>query len=99
MPTTPASRDPSPGRASVPGALASTSGARARVSAANAPSSQAGSRVYGRPTTPPPDRPGRTPGNGGEYSGRKKIRPRWGRIALVAGCAVLLLALLAGIGG
>ncbi|MGI5246185.1 LCP family protein [Dactylosporangium sp. CA-139066] len=99
MPNTPASRGPSSGRATVPGALAPTSGARARVSAANAPSSPAAPGVYGRPSGPPPDRPGRTPGNGGEYSGRKKIRPRWGRIALVAGCAVLLLALLAGIGG
>jgi LCP family protein required for cell wall assembly len=100
MPTTPASSGPSSGRASVPGALAPTTGARARVNAANAPSSPAAPGVYGRPSSPPPpDRSGRTPGNGGQYSGRKKIRPRWGRIALVAGCAVLLLALLAGIGG
>ncbi|HTJ37425.1 MAG TPA: LCP family protein [Dactylosporangium sp.] len=98
MPTTP-SRGPSSGRAQVPGALAPTSGERVRVSAANAPTSPSAPGVYGRPSSPPPDRPGRTPGNGGEYSGRKKIRPRWGRIALVAGCAVLLLALLAGIGG
>ncbi|MFG2038615.1 LCP family protein [Dactylosporangium sp. NPDC048998] len=99
MPTTPASRGPSSGRASVPGARAQTSGARARVSAANTPTGPATPGVSGRPGGPPPNRPGRTPGNGGEYSGRKKIRPRWGRIALVAGCGVLLLALLAGLGG
>ncbi|MEV8514990.1 LCP family protein [Dactylosporangium sp. NPDC051484] len=97
MPTTPASRGPSSGRAAVPGAPASTSGAR--VSAANAPAGSAVPGEYGRPAGAPPNRPGRTPGNGGEYSGRKKIRPRWGRIALVAGCGVLLLALLAGLGG
>ncbi|GAA3280831.1 hypothetical protein GCM10018962_12010 [Dactylosporangium matsuzakiense] len=63
--------------------------------------------MYGRPSSspPPPSSPptsgrtGRTPGNGGQYSGRKKIRPRWGRIALVAGAGVLVLALLAGLGG
>ncbi|WP_433212148.1 LCP family protein [Dactylosporangium sp. CS-047395] len=100
MPTTPASRGPSSGRASVPGALTPTSGARARVSRANAPTSPSSPGVYGRPgSPPPPDRPGRTPGNGGQYSGRKKIRPRWGRIALVAGAGILVLALLAGLGG
>ncbi|WP_432982280.1 LCP family protein [Dactylosporangium sp. CA-233914] len=101
MPTTPASRGPSSGRASVPGALASTSGGRARVSAANGPAGSASSGVYGRPKTPPPPNRGggRTPGNGAEYSGRKKIRPRWGRIALVAGAGILVLALLAGLGG
>ena len=35
---------------------------------------------------------------GNEYPGRKKIRPRWGRIALVAGAAIVVLALLAGVG-
>jgi LCP family protein required for cell wall assembly len=101
MSTTPASRGPSSGRASVPGALAPTSGARARVSGANAPTSPSAPGVYGRPSPPsPPGKPPtRTPGNGGQYSGRKKIRPRWGRIALVAGCAVIALALLAGLGG
>jgi LCP family protein required for cell wall assembly len=104
MSTTPASGGPSSGRASVPGALAPTSGARARVSGANAPTSPAAAGVYGRPARssdgpPPPKPPTRTPGNGGQYSGRKKIRPRWGRIALVAGVGVLVLALLAGLGG
>jgi LCP family protein required for cell wall assembly len=92
MPATPANSGPSSGRATVPGALAPTSGARARVSAAAAPTSPGAPGVYGRPAS------SRTPGNGSQYSGKKKIRPRWGRIALVAGLAVIVLALLAGVG-
>ncbi|MET7395449.1 LCP family protein [Dactylosporangium sp. NPDC005572] len=96
MPNTPASNGSSSGRASVPGAIAPNSGARARVSGASAPTSPASPGVYGRPSgggSAPPPRVGN------QYSGKKKIRPRWGRIALVAGLAVLALALLAGLGG
>ena len=103
MSITPASSGPSSGRASVPGALPPTVGARARVSGANAPTSPAGAGVYGRPASTGGSGggsvPPRRPGGGNDYPGRKKIRPRWGRIALVAGCAIVALAILAGIGG
>ncbi|MFC4041969.1 LCP family protein [Dactylosporangium siamense] len=103
MSTTPASNGSS-GRASVPNALPPSAGARARVSGASTPTSPATPGVYGsaRPAAAsggggggvvPPRRPG-----GNEYPGRKKIRPRWGRIALVAGAAIVVLALLAGVG-
>ncbi|MEU5942943.1 LCP family protein [Micromonospora sp. NPDC047548] len=46
-----------------------------------------------------PGGPGTPPGPGGPGgSGRRGPRPRWGRIGLVAGVAVLVLALLGGVG-
>src|SRR5688572_1752958 len=102
MSTTPASNGSS-GRASVPNALPPSAGARARVTGASTPTSPSTPGVYGKAAVPgaggggggvvPPRRPG-----GNEYPGRRKIRPRWGRIALVAGAAIVVLALLAGVG-
>src|ERR1044071_6966518 len=100
MSTAPASSGSS-GRASVPNALPPSAGARARVSGASTPTSPATPGVYGKRASAsggggvvvPPRRPG-----GNEYPGRRKIRPKWGRIALVAGAAIIVLALLAGIG-
>jgi LCP family protein required for cell wall assembly len=37
------------------------------------------------------------PPRGNPYSGKKKLRPRWGRIALLAGLAVLIIATIVGI--
>ncbi|GAA2636180.1 hypothetical protein Adu01nite_67640 [Paractinoplanes durhamensis] len=37
------------------------------------------------------------PPRGNPYSGKKKLRPRWGRIALLGGLAVLIIAVIAGI--
>jgi LCP family protein required for cell wall assembly len=93
----------SSGRATVPG-LASRAGTsrpagRAGVSGdyRNGP---AGDRPGGAtPGGPPPRGPGRGGGPGGPagrpYRGKRK--PRWGRIALVGGIAVVILALVGGI--
>ncbi|MFF5231062.1 LCP family protein [Dactylosporangium sp. NPDC000521] len=107
MSTTPASNGSS-GRASVPNSLPPSAAARARVSGASTPTSRASSGVYGRPASGSASRAGGAGGGGGavpprrpggnEYPGRKKIRPRWGRIALVSGAAIMVLALLAGVG-
>src|SRR4051812_29283851 len=98
----------SSGRASVPG----TARPSGRAPAGRAPSGRAGAPAGGYrdreradwpprsparrgpggsgPGGPPPGRPERPP-----YRGRP--RPRWGRIALVAGVLVLIVGLVAGI--
>src|ERR1700754_1136768 len=73
------------GRASVP-----PSAGRVRVRRDELPRGSGG----GRPPRGPGDYP--PPGRGGRpYKGRR--RPRWGRIALLAGLAVLIIAVIAGI--
>src|SRR5262245_10176158 len=93
MSTVPQPTNRSTGRASVPGAIAPPARARVRVPAPAVPD-------YGRPGG------GRGPGGGGPGGGgpgaprfRSRRRPRWGRIALVAGLAVLLLGGIAFAGG
>jgi LCP family protein required for cell wall assembly len=49
----------------------------------------------GRATAPPPRRPETPPPAPPTYGGKKRTRPRWGRIALVS---VIVLALVAGVG-
>src|SRR4051794_34239866 len=44
-----------------------------------------------------PAAPQQMPPRGNPYSGKKKLRPRWGRIALLAGLAVLIIATIVGI--
>ncbi|MFJ6199480.1 LCP family protein [Micromonospora sp. NPDC092111] len=84
----------SAGRASVPGPDQSAAG-RARSSGAQWYPSYGD----GQPRPGGPGGPGTPPGPGGPGgSGRRGPRPRWGRIALVAGVAVLVLALLGGVG-
>ncbi|GIF11442.1 LCP family protein [Actinoplanes teichomyceticus] len=61
------------------------------------PYGPAGARPTGRPVAPGgPGRPGGPGDRGRSYRGGRP-RPRWGRIALVAGGVVLLLALIGGI--
>ncbi|MEV4810159.1 LCP family protein [Micromonospora avicenniae] len=84
---------PGSGRASVPGTARGTT---ARVRASD------GYRSYdevpqGRGPGGPGG-PGGPPGPGGGRPGRRGPRPRWGRIALVVGVAVLVLALIGGVG-
>jgi LCP family protein required for cell wall assembly len=61
------------------------------------------SQTTGRAAVPPqgpreyPGGPSQLPPRGNPYSGKKKIRPRWGRIALLAGLAVLIIAVIVGI--
>ncbi|MGK5737793.1 LCP family protein [Micromonospora sp. URMC 103] len=86
----------SSGRASVPGSARGTSG-RARPSDASWYPSYDEQPQGGGPAGPSgPVGPG-GPGGGGRPGGRGP-RPRWGRIGLVAGIAVLVLALLGGVG-
>ncbi|QDY11274.1 LytR family transcriptional regulator [Micromonospora sp. HM134] len=84
----------SAGRASVPGADRGPTGRSGQSDAQWYPSyqeSQPRSGGPGGPGTPS------GPGGPGNY-GRRGPRPRWGRIALVAGVSVLVLALLGGVG-
>ncbi|MDO3703488.1 LCP family protein [Micromonospora sp. C28SCA-DRY-2] len=89
----------SAGRASVPGSGRSATG-RARPGEARwypAPDEQPQAGGPGGPGGPiGPDGPG-GPGRPGRPE-RRGPRPRWGRIAMVAGVAVLVLALLGGVG-
>jgi LCP family protein required for cell wall assembly len=61
------------------------------------------SQTTGRAAVPQPgprEYPGgpyQDPPRGNPYSGKKKLRPRWGRIALLAGLAVLIIATIVGI--
>ncbi|MEV4723448.1 LCP family protein [Micromonospora humida] len=84
----------SAGRASVPGTDRGATG-RARASDAQwYPSHQ-----ESQPRSGGPGGPGTPSGPGGPGNyGRRGPRPRWGRIALVAGVTVLVVALLGGIG-
>src|SRR3954447_7301674 len=65
--------------------------------------SAGGYRSSGRAQVRPPSADGygsgppTGPGGGGRL--RTRPRPRWGRIALVAGLALLLVAVVAGVGG
>ncbi|MFU8873319.1 LCP family protein [Micromonospora sp. SL4-19] len=86
----------SAGRAQVPGPGRGTAG-RARVTDARRYPSYDGEPRPGGPGGPTgPGGPGGPGGAGGP--GRRGPRPRWGRIGLVAGVAVLVLALLVGVG-
>ncbi|WP_089004789.1 LCP family protein [Micromonospora viridifaciens] len=83
------------GRASVPAHGRGTAG-RARVADPRWSPSYDGEPRPGGPAGPRgPSGPG---GPGGGGPGRRGPRPRWGRIALVAGVTVLVLALLGGVG-
>ncbi|MGW0213324.1 LCP family protein [Micromonospora chokoriensis] len=84
----------SAGRASVPGPDRGASGRARPTEARFYPSYDEEGPRSGGPTGP--RGPGGPGGAGG--SGRRGPRPRWGRIALVAGVAVLVLALLGGVG-
>ncbi|MFY1674253.1 LCP family protein [Plantactinospora sp. WMMB334] len=89
----------SAGRASVPGPGRTGGSSRisGRAQVSDIPG-QAG--PYGPPTGPGGGGPGGPSGPGGPglpgSPGRRGPRPRWGRIALVVGVAVLVLGLLAG---
>ncbi|WFF02069.1 LCP family protein [Micromonospora sp. WMMD964] len=85
----------SAGRASVPGPDRGASGRARPTEARFYPSYDEEEPRPGGPKGP--RGPGGPGGTGGP--GRRGPRPRWGRIALVAGVAVLVLALLAGVGG
>ncbi|MEU2610783.1 LCP family protein [Micromonospora sp. NPDC007271] len=85
------------GPASVPAPARGTAG-RARVADARRVPAYDGEPRRGGPAGPGgPSGPGGPGGPGGD-PGRPGPRPRWGRIALVAGVAVLVLALLGGAG-
>ncbi|MCZ7377777.1 LCP family protein [Micromonospora sp. WMMC250] len=84
----------SAGRASVPGPDRGASGRARPTEARFYPSYDEEGPRPGGPAGP--RGPGGPGGAGG--SGRRGPRPRWGRIALVAGVAVLVLALLGGVG-
>ncbi|MFJ8581563.1 LCP family protein [Micromonospora sp. NPDC093277] len=87
----------SAGRAQVPGPGQGTAGRARAADVRRFPSYEERPR-YGGPAGPGgPGRPG-GPGGPGGGPGRRGPRPRWGRIALVAGAAVVVLALLAGVG-
>src|SRR3954464_4301026 len=47
--------------------------------------------------SPPPPPPSYPPGRPYRSKGTGRVRPRWGRIALLAGLAVLIIAVIAGI--
>ncbi|MFC0507136.1 LCP family protein [Micromonospora costi] len=86
----------SAGRASVPGPARGAAG-RARPSDTRRYPSYDEEPLGGGPAGPTgPTGPGGPGGGGGP--GRRGPRPRWGRIGLVAGVAVLVLALLGGVG-
>ncbi|MEV4480209.1 LCP family protein [Micromonospora coxensis] len=87
----------SSGRAQVPGP---TRGATGRARQPDAQWYPSYDEEQPRPGGPGgPGGPGLPPGPGGPGgSGRRGPRPRWGRIGLVAGIAVLVLALLGGAG-
>lgn len=78
----------SSGRASVPG-LASRAGTSRPAGRTEVPGGYRNGPAGSGPGGPPPRGPGRP------YKGKPK--PRWGRIALVAGAAVVVLALIGGI--
>src|SRR5687768_5458741 len=84
----------SAGRASVPGPDRGASGRARPTEARFYPSYDEEQPRPGGPTGP--TGPGGPGGAGGP--GRRGPRPRWGRIALVAGIAVVVLALLGGVG-
>ncbi|MGC4894202.1 LCP family protein [Micromonospora sp. DT31] len=84
------------GRAQVPDSGRATARARATDARWYPPSDEA-PRSGGPGGPGGPSGPGR-PGGGPGGSGRRGPRPRWGRIALVTGVAVLVLALLGGVG-
>lgn len=84
----------SAGRASVPGPDRGASGRARPTEARFYPSYDEEQPRSGGPAGP--TGPGGPGGTGG--SGRRGPRPRWGRIALVAGAAVLVLALLGSVG-
>ncbi|MEV5207707.1 LCP family protein [Micromonospora sp. NPDC053740] len=84
----------SAGRASVPGPDRGASGRARPTEARFYPSYDEEQPRSGGPAGP--TGPGGPGGLGG--SGRRGPRPRWGRIALVAGAAVLVLALLGSVG-
>ena len=84
------------GRATVPG----RSTGRAAVPGAYRQGSRPGDWPPGGsgpsgPGGPPPRRPGRGDGPGRPYRGKPK--PHWGRIALVAGVAIIIVGLIAGV--
>ncbi|WIM96483.1 LCP family protein [Actinoplanes oblitus] len=68
------------------------------MSATTSPSGNSSGRASVPPAGRPgsPGGPGRSHGSGGSYRGGR-TKPRWGRIALVAGAVVLLLAVIGGI--
>jgi LCP family protein required for cell wall assembly len=93
------------GRAAVPGSGGGSSAPGRPVGKAGVPSAYrqgqgrdnwppSGSGPGG-PGGPPPRGPGGGDGPGRPYRGKR--RPRWGRIALVAGIAVIIIGLIAGI--
>ncbi|MEU8111332.1 LCP family protein [Micromonospora sp. NPDC048947] len=84
----------SAGRASVPGPDRGASGRARPTEARFYPSYDEEQPRSGGPSGP--NGPGGPGGTGGP--GRRGPRPRWGRIALVAGAAVLVLALLGSVG-
>ncbi|SCL61023.1 transcriptional attenuator, LytR family [Micromonospora citrea] len=88
----------SAGRASVPGSGRDATGrARSAETRWYPPADEPRAGGPGGPSGP--DGPGRFGGPGGpDRPGRGGARPRWGRIGLVAGVAVLVLALLGGAG-
>ncbi|MFE9689733.1 LCP family protein [Micromonospora sp. NPDC005806] len=86
----------SAGRAQVPGLGRGTTGRARAADARWYPSDDAEPRPGGPGGPGGPAGPGGSGGPGGP--GRRGPRPRWGRIGLVAGVAVLVLALLAGAG-
>jgi LCP family protein required for cell wall assembly len=69
------------------------------MSATTSPSGNSSGRASVPPSGPAPARPaGGPPGDRGRsYKSGTRTRPRWGRIALVAGGVVVLLALIGGI--
>ncbi len=90
------------GRASVPSRPAGRSGVPSayRQGAGRSPGDGRDDRPPraagpGGPGGPPPRGPGRGDGPGRPYRGRPK--PRWGRIALVAGVVVVIIGIVAGI--
>ncbi|MEV6797573.1 LCP family protein [Micromonospora rifamycinica] len=84
----------SAGRAAVPGSDRGATGRSRRSDAQWYPSHQ-----EDQPRSGGPGGPGIPGGPGGPWGpGRGGPRPRWGRIALVAGVSVLVLALLGGVG-
>ncbi len=80
------------GRAGMPGAYRQGQGRGPGQGREDWPPRAAGP---GGPGGPPPRGPGRGDGPGRPYRGRPK--PRWGRIALVAGVAVIIIGIIAGV--